>query len=112
MGLFDYFNRQRNEYQFTRSFTYFLPSPPTRKQGFQEKEFDQVFRFLIDSGYSLIDFKMQSVQSHETSGVWLCCILGTNNKGLADKEIDLDYKQLSNSLQKNKNLDFEIQHEN
>jgi hypothetical protein len=102
---------KKTNYLAIKSFTYYLPSPPARKHGYQEKEFDQVFSYLLTHGYELIEFKMQSIASNDQSGVWLCSILGVTDPELVDKEIDIDYATVSGLMQKDNPLSIEIEHE-
>ena len=102
---------KKAKYLAIKSFTYYLPSPPTRKNGYQEKEFDQVFAHLLARGYDLIDFKMQSTSGNDQNGVWLCCILGVNKPELVNLNVQIDYSEIANSSPTVNDIEFEIEHE-
>jgi len=72
----------------TKTCTYYIPAPPTRKNGYQEKEFDHLIDALNLMGYHLIDFKVCTHSSEEKSGMWIVCHLGAYTKEVFDKKID------------------------
>ena len=56
------------EYQ---TFTYFIPSPPLRRNGYREKEIDGLFQQLKELGFALIDYKTQALNFGQQPGLWV-----------------------------------------
>lgn len=95
-----------------KSFTYFLPSPPSRKQGYQEKEFDHIFSHLLKpSDYDLIDLKMETLNTPESSGVWILCLLGAKTKEAMERQINIDYHEVAAQLSTHIKMDPLIEHD-
>ncbi len=67
------------------TFTYFIPSPPLRKSGYREVEFDKIMSGLLSSGFELVS--LQTVSS--TNGIFMVAVLKTNEK----KVFQMDLKQ-------------------
>lgn len=72
----------------TKTFTYYIPAPPFRKNGYQEKEFDHLIDHINKMGFKLIDFKLSSHASEEKSGMWIVCHVGAPNKEVFDQKIE------------------------
>lgn len=71
-----------------QTFTYFIPSPPSRKSGYREKQFDKVFYEFINRGYRVLDTKTQVSTGADSSGMWvLFTVQATNPEAEA---LDLD----------------------
>lgn len=101
-------------YYGKKSFTYFLPAPPERNSGYQEKEFDQIFSYLSKQGYDVIEFRTQSLaygEQNHCAGIWIICILGITKKELMDKEINVDYMDISKSAMSDIKMDPDIIHD-
>ena len=101
-------------YYGKKSFTYFLPAPPERNSGYQEKEFDQIFSYLNNAGYDIIDFKTQSIaygELNHCAGIWIVCILGLRKPELVDKEINIDYMEVSKVSHTGIEMDPDIIHD-
>lgn len=101
-------------YYGKKSFTYFLPAPPERNSGYQEKEFDQIFSYLDSIGYEVIDFKTQSIaygENNHCAGIWIICILGITKENLVGKEINIDYLEVSKTSHSEIQLDPDIIHD-
>lgn len=73
----------------TQSFTYYIPSPPPRKSGYREKEFDKIFFKLINQGFEILSFKTIPHTGEKQSGFWVCFILRskTKNNDFLDNEL-------------------------
>lgn len=84
------FNK-KNTFYGTKTFTYYLPAPPARKSGYQEREFDTLTNYLHSLGFELIDIKIQAHSSKDQAGLWLICILGAKTKKVFETTIDYDY---------------------
>ena len=80
----------KKEYLKTRTFTYYIPAPPARKTGYQEKEFDKLTKYLQDLGFELLDFKMQSHSDENRAGLWVLCLLGAKNEELYSMPINIE----------------------
>lgn len=78
----------RSETYKIQSFTYFIPSPPSRKSGYREKHFDKVFYEFINRGYKILDMKTQSSSGAESSGMWIIFTIQATNK--ESDRLDLD----------------------
>lgn len=108
-GLSNLFSKQK--YIKIKTFTYYLPSPPERKTGYQEKEFDQITSYLIGKNFDILDFKMQACQSNKSSGMWVICLLGAKTKSAAQMNLAIDYNEIAHLVDSNIKLDPSIEHE-
>lgn len=63
-----------------QSFTFYVPSPPIRKIGYREKEFDKIFYSFINRGFEIIDVKTQSNTGSSQSGMWIIIIVKSLKK--------------------------------
>lgn len=84
-----------NNFRYKQTFTYYIPAPPLRKTGYQEKEFDFITQYILSRGFEILDLKIQSHSSETSSGLWLVCILGTNDEKLAGERINIDFSELA-----------------
>lgn len=91
----------------TKTFTYYLPSPPLRKTGYQEKEYDSIVQSIIEHGFEIIDINITSHSSEEKSGVWIVCHIGAQTKEIFESNINFS----SQSHSENVPLDPDIVHE-
>lgn len=103
--------KQKN-YCGIKSFTYFLPAPPVRKSGYQEKEFDLIFSHLLQMGYDLLDIKMQSISGENSNGVWIVCVLGAKTAEALERNINIEYQEIAAGIQSHIKMDPLIEHEN
>ena len=103
---------KKNKYFKTRSFTYYIPSPPDRKTGYQEKEFDHVFNQLMEQGFDRLEYKMQAAASDKSSGMWIMCILGAKTQTAAELPLEIEYSQIFQNPNQHIKLDPIIEHEN
>lgn len=87
----------KEKYYKKRTFTFYIPSPPSRRSGYQEKEFDSVIEYITSLGFDLIDFKMEAHSNETSSGMWVICILGAKTKKIYDQKIDIDTAQLGHN---------------
>ena len=83
------FSTKKN-YFGTKTFTFYLPAPPERKTGYQEKEFDSVMSQIFSLGFEVIDIKTASHSTQTKGGVWLICLLGAPTKEIFAHEIQFD----------------------
>lgn len=68
---------------FRRSFTYFIPAPPSRKSGYREIEFDKIMSGILDLGFEIEHFNSESTPN----GIFVVALLKTKSKKVF--EIDL-----------------------
>lgn len=86
---------QKKPLYMQKTFTYYIPAPPFRKTGYQEKEFDGITEYIQSLGYEILDFKLQSHSGEEKSGLWIICILGAATKEIFDRPIDYEFASSS-----------------
>jgi len=104
----------KRSYYGQKSFTYFLPAPPQRNTGYQEKEFDLIISYLNKKGYDVLDFRTESINYGEngsSAGIWIVCLLGLTKESLIEEELNIDYLDISKSLKSNIELDPDIIHD-
>lgn len=89
--------KQQKTFYAVKTFTYFIPSPPHRRTGYQEKEFDAITHQIADMGFSIISIKTTAYATAEKSGMWAVCLLGAPNKEVFDKEVLFGSNEGSNS---------------
>ena len=95
----------KQKFYATRTFTYYIPAPPARKTGYQEREFDSIIDHIKELGFELLDFKLES-HNHETQGgLWVLCILGAPTKEVYQQKINISD---SNIFENSPNNDLEI----
>ncbi|HLW55864.1 MAG TPA: hypothetical protein VKY27_00675 [Bacteriovoracaceae bacterium] len=75
---------------FRTSFTYFIPSPPHRKSGYREREFDKIMQGILNSGFEIEELRTESVQTPQ-SGMFILTILKAKSKKVftLDENIDI-----------------------
>jgi hypothetical protein len=61
------------------SFTYYIPSPPQRKSGYREKEFDKILTGILKSGFQIVEMKTQAVGNENGAGMFVMAILKAPN---------------------------------
>ena len=83
-----------------QSFTYFIPSPPSRKTGYREKQFDKVFYEFVNKGFEVLSVHTQSNPSADSPGMWVLVTVKAITKKARLLNID-DY--LSQQYQSNNN---------
>lgn len=98
-------------YVKVRSFTYYIPAPPERKNGYQEKEFDQIFDHLMSLDFDILDFKTQAYAGEKSSGMWIVCILGAKTEKAAKYNLDIEYTDISKTMESHIQLDPSIEHD-
>ncbi len=57
-----------------KTFTYYVPAPPHKRQGHQEKEFDEAMRQLAEYNVEILDIKLQSFSQSQAAGLWIVCL--------------------------------------
>jgi len=79
-----------------KTFTYYVPSPPLRKTGYQEREFDSIMEYIVNLGFDIIDFKMESHATEGKSGLWIVCLLGANTEAIYNTKIEFTHDDINN----------------
>ncbi len=77
-----------------KTLTYFIPAPPTRKNGYREKEFDRLMEGLFAEGYELIDWKITSMGGAQ-GGALLCFIVKAHPHSPAHSVLPSDHHWMS-----------------
>ncbi len=75
-----------------QTFTYFIPAPPERKQGYREKAFDQIIQKLTKMDFELVDIKTQAINNDSRSGMWAIATI----KPLTKKASELSVSDFPN----------------
>lgn len=73
-----------------KTFTFYIPSPPFRKNGYRETEFDSIIEKIITAGFEIDSINTQSHSSEEKSGMWVICLLNAPNKKVFETKIDFE----------------------
>lgn len=82
--------KSKNTYFGVKTFTYFIPAPPARKTGYQEKEFDSIISNLMKMGFEIVSVNTSSFANDKRCGMWVVCVLGARTKEVFDKEVLFD----------------------
>jgi len=77
-----------------QSFTFYIPAPPSRKNGYREKEFDTIFYNFINQGYDILDTNTQTNSSKLQSGIWV--MFTVKAKTIAASKLNLNDDFLNN----------------
>ena len=90
-----------------RTFTYFIPAPPARKNGYREREFDKIMNGILQSGFEIIELKTQSVDT----GLFVFALLKPANKKVALLDEGLDMQDRFKLAHKHTSPDFVLDEE-
>lgn len=71
------------------TFTYFIPSPPGRKSGYREREFDKIMHGILLSGFEIIEIQTQSC----STGIFVIALLKAKSKKISDMDKDFDIQE-------------------
>jgi hypothetical protein len=102
---------KKSSYLKIRSFTYYIPAPPNRKTGYQEKEFDHIFDYLMENDFDIIDYKLESCSNDTSSGMWVVCILGAKSLKSKTLSLEIDYASIASKAVQHIKIDPSIEHE-
>lgn len=105
------FFTSKEKYVSRRTFTYFIPAPPSRRNGYQEKEFDQISQYLLNKDFDILDVKIQSVASTNTAGLWILLILGAKTQEASLLPLNIDYTEIAKDQHQSIKTDPLIEHE-
>ena len=76
-----------NKYKI-QSFTFYIPSPPERKVGYREKQFDKIFYHFINRGYQIISTHVASNTNPSHSGMWFICVVRATTPEANNLDLD------------------------
>lgn len=74
--------------KYYQTFTYFVPSPPKRKSGYQEKELDKIVKKIISRGFEIENSQLVSNGNVEVGGFWIHFTLSHFDKKSIDENTD------------------------
>ncbi len=77
---------------FYKTFTYYLPAPPSRKSGYRERELDKILQGFMDSGFTLESLHTQAI-SHEHGGMYVLAVFKTTSKKVSDLDLNQDLQE-------------------
>ena len=97
-----------NKMKEFKTFTYFIPAPPHRKNGYREKEFDKIMHGILQSGFELIDLKTQAMEN----GMFVLALLKVPNKKIAKIDENLDMQDKFKLRDSHSSPDIELDDEN
>lgn len=79
-----------NKKKEIKTFTYFIPAPPNRKNGYREKEFDKIMQGIFQSGFELVEIQTQGMET----GMFILAILRVPSKKVALLDENLDMQDM------------------
>lgn len=82
--------KQKPNYYGVKTFTYFIPAPPSRRTGYQEKEFDSIMGNLTHMGFEIVNIHTSAYANEQKCGMWVVCVLGAKTREVFDKEVLFD----------------------
>ena len=91
-----------------KTFTYFIPSPPHRKNGYREKEFDKIMQGILQSGFELIDLQTQGMEH----GMFVLALLKVPSAKIAKIDEHLDMHDKFKLRDSHPSSDIELDDEN
>lgn len=103
--------KNEKKYYRKKTFTYYVPAPPVRRNGYQEKEFDKVMTHIQDLGFDILDIQTQSHSHPDQAGLWIVCLLGAPTKAIYEKILDFDYSDIADLQSTHIPMDPDIVHD-
>ena len=101
----------KSPYLKTRSFTYFIPAPPMRKNGYQEKELDTITDYLLDNDFDILSREIKVLNTERSSGVWIFFLLGAKTLKAQNLNLNIEGGQISEHNSSDIKLDPAIIHD-
>ena len=97
-----------NKMKEIKTFTYFIPAPPHRRNGYREKEFDKIMKGILQSGFELIELQTQAM----SNGLFVLALLRAPNKKVARLDEFLDIQDRFKLQDKHSSPEIELDDEN
>lgn len=91
-----------------KTFTYFIPAPPHRKNGYREKEFDKIMQGILQSGFELMDLQTQGMEN----GMFVLAVLKVPSKKIGKLDENLDMQDNFKLRDSHPSPDIELDDEN
>jgi len=88
-----------------KSFTYFIPSPPARKNGYREKELDKILNGILQSGFEIMEFRTEATDT----GVFIFTLLHCPTDKVAKLDLNLDIQEKFKLENRHASPDIEIE---
>ena len=88
-----------------KTFTYFIPGPPHRKNGYREKEFDKIMHGILQSGFELMDLQTQSMEN----GMFIVALLKAPTTKIAKIDENLDMQDKFKLQDSHSSPDIELE---
>lgn len=101
----------RNKYIGNRTFTYFIPSPPARSSGYQEKEIDYLTQKISQIGFDIVDIKVQSNANPNAAGIWIILLLGAKTTLAFEHPLKFTFSESGLKEEEEIELDMSIVHD-
>ena len=73
-----------------QTFTYFIPAPAHRKNGYREREFDKIMAGISTSGFEIIEIKTAPVGTADSAGVFIVVVVRPLNKKIQQLDVGQD----------------------
>lgn len=78
------------------TFTFYIPAPPQRKNGYWEREYDQYTKALIASGREIVGQQICGHNGFESQGgMWIQLLLRPTRPGVASQHFEGVFAGLS-----------------
>ncbi len=109
MGLFcnSREKNSRDKYLGIKTFTYFIPAPPSRSTGYREKQFDKLVFELIQKGHDILSIHTQALNTKQSSGMWVIFELGAKTQQAKELDLNFDYSNGLNTEHTNNEIEIE-----
>jgi hypothetical protein len=82
-------SRRSGKKTYRKTFTYFLPSPPQRRSGYREIEFDKIMQGILSSGFEVENLQIQGAGA----GLFIMALLKTDSKKVFELDLNQDFHE-------------------
>lgn len=110
-SLLEKLTRAKSPYLKRRSFTYFIPAPPARKNGYQEKEIDSITNYLLENDFEIISRDIKVLNTEKSSGAWVFFLLGATSQKAVNSNLNFEFGQIVEHNNSDIKLDPTIMHD-
>ena len=90
-----------------RTFTYYVPAPPSRNTPYREKKFDQICFKVLSAGFEIVEFKTVAHQSESQNGFWAIFILSPISKEAQTMDLDLLIEESTQTAQNELEIEYD-----